>query len=311
MDRIPLSAKDIVPLDQVGNEVVGLRIVLVNVYAVLSSSGWVLVDAGLPFSADRIRRWTTVHFGENSKPRSIILTHGHFDHVGGLKELAEHWDVPVYVHPAEMAYVTGQKEYPPPDPSVGGGLMALMSPLYPRGPVNVGSHAQPLPEDGSVPELAGWRWIHTPGHTEGHVSFFRDEDRTLIVGDAFCTTQAESVLAIATQRPELHGPPAYYTSNWDQAKRSVELLAALKPHTVAAGHGLPMKGSAVAKNLERLAADFDSVARRNRAVTRHSFEYVLCHNVYLVRDNAGRPARPHTSASGRPTALRIGATPIR
>ena len=219
MDGIPLSDKDIVPMDSLASDVVGLRIALVNVFAVLSSSGWVLVDAGLPFSADRIRRWTMVHFGKNARPRSIILTHGHFDDVGGLQELAENWKVPVYAHPLEMPYVTGQKEYPPPDPGVGGGLMAVMSPLYPRRPVDLSSHVQPLPEDGSVSDLPGWRWIHTPGHTDGHVSFFRDEDHTMLVGDAFCTTQAESVLAIATQRPELHGPPAYYTSNWDEAKR--------------------------------------------------------------------------------------------
>lgn len=261
MDRIPLSDKDIVPLDRVASDVVGLRIALVSVFAVLSSSGWVLVDAGLPLSADRIRRWTTVHFAENPRPRSIILTHGHFDHVGGLKELAEHWDVPVYVHALEMPYVTGKAEYPPPDPAVGGGLMALISPLYPRGPVDISSHAQCLPQNGSVPDLPAWRWIHTPGHTDGHVSFFREEDRTLIVGDAFCTTQAESVLAIATERPELHGPPAYYTSNWDEAKRSVERLAELRPNTVAPGHGLPMKGPDVAQGLNELAAKFDSVAR--------------------------------------------------
>jgi len=264
MDRIQLSDKDIVPLDRVANDIVGLRIALVNVFAVLSSSGWVLVDAGLPLSADRIRRWSTVHFGENARPRSIILTHGHFDHVGGIKDLADHWDVPVYVHSLEMPYVTGKKEYPPPDPAVGGGLMALMSPLYPRGPVDVSSHTRPFREDGSVPDLSGWRWIHTPGHTEGHVSFFRAEDRTLLVGDAFCTTQAESVLAIATQRPELHGPPAYYTSDWDEAKRSVEKLAELRPNAVAAGHGLPVSGTEVSERLNELAANFDSVARPKR-----------------------------------------------
>jgi glyoxylase-like metal-dependent hydrolase (beta-lactamase superfamily II) len=261
MDRIPVSEKDVVPLDQVANDVVGLRIGMVNVFAVLSSAGWVLVDAGLPLSADRIRRWTTVHFGENARPQSIILTHGHFDHVGGLKELADTWDVPIYVHPLEMPYVTGKKEYPPPDPAVGGGLMALMSPLYPRGPIDVSAHARPFAEDGSIPDLPGWRWIHTPGHTEGHVSFFREDDRTLIVGDAFCTTKAESVLAIATQRAELHGPPAYYTSDWDSARRSVEQLAALHPNTVAPGHGLPMTGAGLAEGLNRLAENFDSVAR--------------------------------------------------
>jgi glyoxylase-like metal-dependent hydrolase (beta-lactamase superfamily II) len=82
-----------------------------------------------------------------------------------------------------------------------------------------------------------------------------------VVGDAFCTTKQESALAIATQKAELHGPPAYYTSDWDAAKRSVELLANLRPRVVAPGHGLPMAGVDVGDALQTLARDFDRVAR--------------------------------------------------
>ena len=147
--------------------------------------------------------------------------------------------------------------------------MSLMSPLYPRGPVNISSHLQLLPQDGTVPGLSGWRWIHTPGHTDGHVSFYRERDRILIAGDAVSTTKAESVLAIATQRPELHGPPAYYTSDWDAAKRSVEKLAELRPFTVAPGHRKPMAGPEVADALMDLAVRFDEVARPKRGRYAH------------------------------------------
>jgi len=102
---------------------------------------------------------------------------------------------------------------------------------------------------------------HTPGHTPGHVSLFRDADRTLVVGDAFCTTKQESFLAVATQRPELHGPPAYFTTDWDAARDSVQRLAALRPITVAPGHGRPMKGADVADGLQTLADRFDEIAR--------------------------------------------------
>lgn len=261
MEQISLSEKDVVSMDRIAPGVIGLRILLVNLFAVsIPSDGWILVDAGLPLSAEYTRRWCGEHFG-NVKPHAIVLTHGHFDHVGGLESLAEEWDVPVYAHTSEMPYITGMQKYPPPDPKVGGGLMSLLAPLYPRGPEDIGSRAQPLPSDGSVPGLPGWRWIHTPGHTEGHVSFFRESDHTLLVGDAFCTTDQQSALAIAEQRPELHGPPAYYTSDWDAAKRSVENLAALRPMTVAPGHGLPMSGADVAPKLEQLAHDFDEIAR--------------------------------------------------
>jgi glyoxylase-like metal-dependent hydrolase (beta-lactamase superfamily II) len=262
MDKnIPIPETEVASFDHVAAEVTGLRIVMVNVFAIGTPANWTLIDAGLPYSTDRILRWTENRFGENQRPRSIILTHGHFDHVGALTELADHWDVPVYAHAAEMPYITGQKEYPPPDPLVGGGLMSLLSPLYPRGPIDVSSRARSLPSDNSLPDLPGWRWIHTHGHTDGHVSFFREEDRTLIAGDAVSTTKAESVIAVATQRPELHGPPAYYTSDWDLARDSVERLASLRPATVAAGHGRPMSGAEVPDALQQLATHFDQVAR--------------------------------------------------
>lgn len=251
---------DVARMENIAGGVSGLRIVLVNVFAVTTGPEWVLVDAGLYLSAGRIRRWAESQFGSR-KPSAIVLTHGHFDHVGSLKDLADDWDVPIFAHELEIPYVTGREAYPKPDATAGGGIMSVLAPFYPRGPVDVGNRVQPLPSDGSVPHMPGWRWIHTPGHTRGHVSFFRDQDRTLLVGDAFCTTKQESATAIATQKPELNGPPAYYTSDWDAAKRSVELLASLHPQTVAPGHGRPMSGANVAHGLEILARDFDEVAR--------------------------------------------------
>jgi glyoxylase-like metal-dependent hydrolase (beta-lactamase superfamily II) len=261
MDAIQISESDIAPLDQIAEGVMGLRILLVNVFAVRSKSGWTLIDAGLYLSATRIRSWAEQHFGKDSRPEAIVLTHGHFDHVGSLKELAEDWDVPVYLHPIEMPYVTGRSKYTAPDPSVGGGIMSVLAPFYPLGPIDIGTRARPLAPEGQIPYLTEWRWIHTPGHTEGHVSLFRESDRTLIVGDAFCTTKQESATAIATQRAELHGPPAYYTSDWDAAERSVQELASLRPHTIAPGHGLPMSGPHVADALAELARNFNTVAR--------------------------------------------------
>jgi glyoxylase-like metal-dependent hydrolase (beta-lactamase superfamily II) len=139
--------------------------------------------------------------------------------------------------------------------------MSLLSRLYPRGPVDLTSQVRLLPADGTIPEFPEWRWIHTPGHTVGHISLFRESDRALIAGDAFVTTKQESFLAVATQRPELHGPPAYFTTDWDAARDSVERLAALRPAVVATGHGQPLAGSDVADALNILAGDFDRVAR--------------------------------------------------
>ena len=75
--------------------------------------------------------------------------------------------------------------------------MPLLAPLFPRRPIDVSRWLQRLPEDGSVPQMHGWRWIHTPGHTPGHISFWRERDRTIIAGDAFITTNQESAYAVA------------------------------------------------------------------------------------------------------------------
>ncbi len=138
--------------------------------------------------------------------------------------------------------------------------MAKLSPLYPTKPVNVSSRLQALPEDGTVPEMSGWRWIHTPGHSAGHVSLWRERDRTLIVGDAFVTTAAESAYATVTQAPELHGPPRYYTVDWGAARASVEAPAQLDPHLVITGHGRAMQGPTLRDALHALARNFAWVA---------------------------------------------------
>jgi glyoxylase-like metal-dependent hydrolase (beta-lactamase superfamily II) len=116
--------------------------------------------------------------------------------------------------------------------------------------------------------MPGWRWIHTPGHTAGHVSLFRDADRTLVAGDAFVTTRQESLLAVAAQAAEVHGPPAYFTPDWEHARRSVEQLAALEPEVAATGHGIPMFGEEMRRALHALARNFEreAVPARGRYV---------------------------------------------
>jgi glyoxylase-like metal-dependent hydrolase (beta-lactamase superfamily II) len=242
----------------------GLRIGIVNVYfygAPGAGDGrWVLIDAGLHGSTERIVRAAEQVYGHGARPAAIIQTHGHFDHVGALRDLALLWDVPIYAHELELPYLDGRSAYPPPDPTVGGGAMAALSRLYPRGPINVSDWLRTLPADGAVPGMPGWRWIHTPGHTPGHVSLYHPADGTLVTGDAFVTTKQESMLAALTQRPELHGPPAYYTTDWASAKESVQRLAALDPEVAATGHGRPLHGPLMREGLRTLARDFDTLA---------------------------------------------------
>jgi glyoxylase-like metal-dependent hydrolase (beta-lactamase superfamily II) len=269
--QIPLSSDTQAPetdsddgTHEIAADLAFRRLLIVNViFYGLPKAGdrnWVLVDAGVFGTKALIKSAASERFGEGARPSAIILTHGHFDHVGVLEDLAEEWDVPVYAHPIEHPYLNGQAAYPPGDPSVGGGLMAALSPLYPTKPVDVASRLQALPEDGSVPHMPGWRWIHTPGHSPGHVSLWREADRTIIAGDAFITTAQESAYAAAMQTAEMHGPPRYFTIDWDLSRASVQALAALDPDLAITGHGRPMKGPELTGALRALARDFDRLA---------------------------------------------------
>jgi glyoxylase-like metal-dependent hydrolase (beta-lactamase superfamily II) len=259
MDHIDIPEDQILPMDAIAPGIVGLRIMFVNVFGIINADGsWVLVDTGVPFSETRIRSWAEETFP--GTPAAILLTHGHFDHAGCAKALADHWNVPVYGHPAEKPYLSGEKEYPKPNFAAGGGMMSLLSPLLPRGPFDLADRLRLLNGE-SIPELPDWQIVHTPGHTPGHVSIFRPDDQALLAGDAFCTTKPESFFeANIAQSPELHGPPAYFTSDWNAARRSVQLLAELKPRFVAPGHGKPMRGANVPAMLSEMAVRFREIA---------------------------------------------------
>lgn len=265
--QIPLTPEAIAGAEQpdgtqeVAPDLAYRRLAIVNVAFVgqRGSRDWVLIDAGLPGTVGVIRKAAAERFGEGP-PRAIVMTHGHFDHVGVLETLAEEWDVPVYAHPLERPYLDGSASYPPPDPKVGGGLMSLLSPLFPRSPVNLGPRLRDLPEDGGIPVMPGWTWLHTPGHAPGHVSFWREADRTLISGDAVITTAQEGAYAAAVQEPEMHGPPKYFTTDWESAAASARRLAALQPELLVPGHGRAMQGPAMRAALAELARNFEQVA---------------------------------------------------
>ena len=236
-----------------------LKDIFVNVFIIQNREGtdWVLVDAGLQSSVPKIRAMVEYLFGSTgSRPQAIVLTHGHFDHRGSLLELADSWGTPIYCHHQERPYLTGRASYPPPDPSVGGGLMALFSFAYPKSPINVEERLVELPDDHSIPGLEDWQWIHTPGHTPGHISLFREKDGVLIAGDAFVTTMQESAISVMIQKKIVWGPPRYFTPDWGAAARSVRELAALEPNVIVTGHGQAMYGDEARKGLHKLTRRF-------------------------------------------------------
>mgnify|MGYP001134998445 CR=1 FL=1 len=259
MSKLATSSQEIT------SEILVLQFTIVNAFLVgnpkAGNKKFVLVDTGLENSGNFIIKVAEERFGTESRPEAIILTHGHFDHVGSVIQLSQHWDVPVYIHELEIPYITGKKEYPVGDPTVGGGMVAEMSPTFPHTSIDIGYRAVALPADGSIPSMPEWRWIHTPGHTEGHISLFRESDRVLIAGDAFSTTKQESLWSVLTQKEQISGPPAYLTVDWKAAKDSINRLKELNPNIVLPSHGKPMEGKEIMEHLNMLVNDFDEISK--------------------------------------------------
>ena len=230
-----------------------------NVYFVRAASGWVLVDTARQNRATVIRAAAETLFGPETRPVAILLTHFHPDHSGSARELAARWQVPVLVHPDELPFAGGGyvPEYAHPlDRWVVAPLMRLV-PRRRREAMQARNSLEGTavafdPETG-VPGLPGWTCVPTPGHTPGHTSFFRPEDRVLITGDALVTVRVNSLSGLLAGRPGLSGPPWYTT--WDRraARESIGKLARLEPRVLAGGHGRPVVGAGTASALRDFA----------------------------------------------------------
>ncbi len=226
----------------------------VNVYFIGERDhSWFLIDTGVSNSAEKIRAAARERF-DKTIPSAILLTHGHADHSGSVKELAHFWNVPVYVHPAELPFLSGFATYPPPDPTVGG-FLALLTRLMPGKPLDLSDLSLlNYPPDGICPAgLQQWQWIHTPGHAPGQISLYRKRDGVLIVGDALATMNLDCFASVLRKSKALSRPPAPVTFDWEAAQQSVKRLAALGPAIVAAGHGQPMSGADLPDKLQTFA----------------------------------------------------------
>jgi len=233
-----------------------------NVYLVRSGAGWVLIDTAWPRHGRLIKAAAESVFGAGARPEAIVLTHIHPDHAGSALELARMWDLPVYVHPDEMVLAPGgyQPEYGNP---LDRWLIAPLLRLAPRRMVEASRSrnslegtARALDPAAGVPGLPDWQAVHTPGHTPGHLAFFRGKDRVLITGDAVLTVNVNSVPHLLAGKHEVAGPPWISTWDWPAARQSVTALARLNPDVLACGHGRPMAGPQAAADLAALADRF-------------------------------------------------------
>lgn len=224
-------------------------------------NGFILIDTGMPNRAENFIQTAEELFGKDAKPLAILLTHGHFDHVGSVIELVKAWHVPVYAHPNEMPYLTGQRKYvlpvkPVSDPA----LKKQQRVKAPVEAIDLGEAVHPLPEDGSVPFLPEFEWVEAFGHSPGQVAFYRAKDGLLIAGDAFITTNQSELFNVLVPEKTISGPPQILTTDWETAKESVARLLALKPRAAVTGHGVPLRGEELIEKLTDLVENWTDIA---------------------------------------------------
>lgn len=221
-----------------------------NSYAVRAPDGSiVVVDPGLPSVAGAVLASIRSQLDEGpAAVRSVLCTHGHSDHVGGVSTLLGHCTAEVHLPARCEAYLAGEE--PRLFPLVASSLR-FMSVLreqpfsaaalreFARGSKSLGYGGQPLMTvdfeptgflgDGSaVPSLPGWTTLSTPGHTDDSTCFYNEETATLISGDA-----------VVTQDGAAWFNPEYV--DLDTANETAERLLSLEVRHLLPGHGKPIE----------------------------------------------------------------------
>ena len=190
----------------------------VNAYVL----GDVLVDAGTRRSGGRILRAIGDH-----KIGAHALTHAHPDHQGASHDVCERLGVPFWVGTADAdAAETPEliRDRQPDHP------MARVSHWAFTGPGHTVDRTLAEGDD-----VAGFKVLHVPGHSAGHIALWRESDRVLVAGDVVNTANP------LTGLPGLRLPYDFWTPDPAENRRSAKRLGELEPALVLAGHGPPVR----------------------------------------------------------------------
>jgi glyoxylase-like metal-dependent hydrolase (beta-lactamase superfamily II) len=182
----------------------------------------VLIDCGTRWDAKRYLRAVA---GVDLK--LVALTHVHPDHQGSAKAICEKFRCPLACHEADRAAMEGREPMGPPTGPIRFFSNLLAGPPHP---------VDRVLKEGDV--IAGFRVIETPGHTMGHVIFFRETDSVAIAGDVATSMNP------FTMRSGLHEPPKCFCVDASLNRQSIRKLAELNPETVLFGHGPPWRDAA-------------------------------------------------------------------
>ena len=208
-----------------------IQLLRVKVHAILDGDGVSLIDTGYAGSLPRLTKALAELGRTVADVRRVICTHGHPDHAGGARALAQ-LGVEILIHPADAANLDLSLRSAIRSPSRGR-LFAAVTPPLPA--------FTPLADGDVLPVLGGLEVIHTPGHTPGSVCLFARQHGLLFVGDAL-------------QRRFGRVSPAsgLYSDDPAVARTSLQRLTALDVKTLIFSHYPPLVDDPVA-TLARLA----------------------------------------------------------
>ncbi|NBD36500.1 MAG: MBL fold metallo-hydrolase [Chloroflexi bacterium] len=214
----------------------GLR--AANVYLLASDDGLALGDTGMAGDVDWIVAQIVEAGYDPSALQSIIVTHAHPDHIGGLPKLVRRFDAQVIAHQAEVPYLEGTERMPA--ESWMQRVTAWLGALFLGGAPQI-EVAKGL-EDGEVLDLlGGLRVIHTPGHTPGSMCLYQEARHILFCGDLLFNGHP------FTGRGGLQYPPRLFSVDPAEVQRSARRLLDLEIDLLCPGHGDPITREAEAK----------------------------------------------------------------